>query len=41
MTPGADWAYVEHDHSLRQFKVAAPGEHAADLGVQGILFTVR
>jgi hypothetical protein len=34
-------AYLEHDHSLRRIKVAAPGEHATDLGVQGILFTVR
>ena len=33
--------YLEHDHSLRRIKVAAPGEHGADLGVQGILFTVR
>jgi hypothetical protein len=33
--------YLEHDHSLRRIKVAAPGEHGTDLGVQGILFTVR
>ena len=33
--------YLDHDHSLRRIKVAAPGEHGTDLGVQGILFTVR
>jgi mannosyltransferase len=33
--------YLEHDHLLRRIKVAAPGEHSTDFGVQGILFTVR
>ncbi len=33
--------YLEHDRSLHRVKVAAPGEHGTDLGVQATLFTVR